>query len=132
MGIIAAIGKYREDWFLCFMGLENYPDFRPGGRLTNYLKNLTLSDRAFDYLTTYIKNAAENVEKFCNENPDVYTAQGKFAMLMQLSKTNLQQMVAAIEPLPISFSLYYFSLYHLCYFSLYHIKITQTLNLSKW
>ena len=32
-GITAAIGHYRAAWFLRFLGLEDYPTYRPGGRL---------------------------------------------------------------------------------------------------
>jgi hypothetical protein len=89
MGIVAAIGRYRADWFLCFMGLEHYPAFRAGGRLTNYLKDIELSQEAFDDLKSCIKNAAENVEKFASTYQDVYSAKGKYEMLLRLSKSNL-------------------------------------------
>lgn len=35
-GIVAAWGRYRADWFLRFVGLEDYPRYREGGRLQNY------------------------------------------------------------------------------------------------
>ena len=89
MGITAAVGRYRADWFLCFMGLENYPEFRPGGRLSHYLKNEQLSEEAFGALKTCVKNAAENVEKFADQNPDIYSAQGRYEMLLRLTKANL-------------------------------------------
>lgn len=89
MGIVAAIGCYRADWFLCFMGLENYPDFRPGGRLTNYLENQELSQSEFEELKSCIKKAAENVERFAVKNPDVYSTRGKYEMLLRLSRSNL-------------------------------------------
>lgn len=89
MGIVAATGKYKAEWFLCFMGLENYPAFRPGGRLTNYLQNYNLSKKAFNDLTTYIENAAENVEELGNKHSDIYSLQGKYEMLLKLTKTNL-------------------------------------------
>ena len=89
MGIVAAAGRYRADWFLCFMGLENYPAFRPAGRLTNYLKNIDLSAEAFNELKSCVRNAALNVEAFASKYTEVYSAQGKYEMLLQLSKTNL-------------------------------------------
>lgn len=94
MGIVAAAGKYRADWFLCFMGLENYPAFRPGGRLTNYLKNVEMSEQAFRYLLTLIKSAAENVEKIGEKYAEVYSDRGKYQMLLQLTKTNLVELAA--------------------------------------
>lgn len=94
MGIVAATGKYRADWFLCFMGLENYPAFRSEGRLTNYLKNQEISETAFNSLKTYIKNAAKNVEQFGEKHKDIYSAQGRYEMLLKLTKTNLIQLAS--------------------------------------
>ncbi len=36
MGITRAAGTYRPDWALRFLGLEDYPRYRPGGRLEHY------------------------------------------------------------------------------------------------
>lgn len=89
MGIVAALGYYRADWFLCFMGLEEYPAFRAGGRLTNYLENKELSQGQFDELKSCLKRAAENVERLGTENPDIYSPQGRYEMLLRLSQSNL-------------------------------------------
>lgn len=35
-GIVVATGEYRADWFLRFLGLESFPQYRQGGRLENY------------------------------------------------------------------------------------------------
>lgn len=94
MGIVAACGRYRADWFLCFMGLENYPDFRPGGRLTNYLKNIELSKDAFTELKTCLKNAACNVEKYVEAHPKVYSEQGKYEMFIKLTKSKLTDLAS--------------------------------------
>ncbi len=94
MGIVAAAGKYRADWFLAFMGLENFPAFRSGGRLTNYLKDLEISSESFEQLKYLVKNAAENVEKFAEEHHEVYSPQGKYEMLLRLSQTNLVKLAA--------------------------------------
>ncbi|MCF8011125.1 MAG: hypothetical protein K9L17_06610 [Clostridiales bacterium] len=90
MGIIAAAGRYRAHWFLCFMGLEDYPVFRPGGRLVNYIKNKELSAEAFEELKLYVKNAAHNMESFSEKYaPVFYKGEGKYKMLLAMSKTNL-------------------------------------------
>ena len=95
MGIVAAADKYRADWFLTFMGLEDYPAFRPGGRLTKYLKNVEISEQAFELIKTYLKQAADNLEiigeRYFNQ---VYSAQGKYEILVRLSKTNLIELAA--------------------------------------
>ncbi|MBU1055148.1 MAG: hypothetical protein KKC46_15200 [Proteobacteria bacterium] len=64
MGITAAIGHFRADWFLCFLGLENFPEYRKGGRIENYLGSPPLSDGAFKILQKLAKYAAENLEHF--------------------------------------------------------------------
>ncbi len=63
-GIVAAIGYYRADWFLRFIGLESFPDFRASGRLSNYRGQPPLSDRAFKILQALVVAAAHNLEHF--------------------------------------------------------------------
>jgi len=63
-GIVAALGHYRADWFLRFMGLEAYPAYRKGGRLENYRGKPPLSDGAFDLLKTIVYQAARTLERF--------------------------------------------------------------------
>lgn len=64
MGIVAAVGRFRADWFLRFVGLENFPEYREGGRLENYRGKPALSDGAFKILQKLVKNGAENLEEF--------------------------------------------------------------------
>lgn len=63
-GITKASGRFNKEWFLHFMGLENYPNYRKGGRLENYLGTKGLSKEAFDGLKTIIYNIADNISKF--------------------------------------------------------------------
>jgi uncharacterized protein DUF7005 len=63
-GMVAAIGRFRADWFLRFLGLEEYPRCRPEGRLPIYRGTPPLSDGAFRILQGLIKDAAENLERF--------------------------------------------------------------------
>ena len=95
MGIVAAAGRYRARWFLCFMGLENYPAFRPGGRLANYLNNRELSREAFNELKRYVKNAAQNLESLSEKYaPHIYKGKGKYKMLCALIKTNIVELAS--------------------------------------
>jgi hypothetical protein len=61
-GIIAATGYYREDWFLRFMGLESFPNYRLGARLENYRDNL--SERSLEVLKSLVFYAAKNLKTF--------------------------------------------------------------------
>ncbi|MEM8929590.1 MAG: hypothetical protein AAGE94_00345 [Acidobacteriota bacterium] len=63
-GIVAAEGCYRADWFLRFVGLESFPDYRPGGRLDLYRGDPALSDGAFRALHVLVVRAAEHLERF--------------------------------------------------------------------
>lgn len=63
-GTVAATGSFRADWFLRFLGLEDYPRYRPGGRLDIYRGNPPLSDGAFRVLHALIRSAALNLERF--------------------------------------------------------------------
>ncbi|QFS52029.1 DUF7005 family protein [Nostoc sphaeroides] len=86
-GIIAAIGYYRADWFLRFLGLESFPNYREGGRLQNYRGNPPLSDGAFEILQVLVKAAAENLQRFDTE----YT--------QKLSNTNISNFSGYLENL---------------------------------
>lgn len=63
-GIVAAEGRFRADWFLRFVGLEDYPRYRPGARLDIYRGEPPLSDGAFRILHRLVRDAAENLERF--------------------------------------------------------------------
>ncbi|SHH77418.1 DUF7005 family protein [Flavobacterium defluvii] len=64
IGIIKTIWNYNKTWMLTFMGLENYPHYREGARLENYIKEAKLSSDDFKQLITIIKNAIENIAIF--------------------------------------------------------------------
>jgi hypothetical protein len=63
-GLVAATGRFRADWFLRFVGLEEFPRYRPGGRLDLYRGKPPLSDGAFRVLQALVKSAAGNLERF--------------------------------------------------------------------
>lgn len=62
-GLTGATGRFRADWFLRFMGLEDHPRFRPGARLEIYRGDPPLSDGAFHVLQRLLIAAAENLER---------------------------------------------------------------------
>ena len=63
-GMVAAVGRFRADWFLRFLGLEDFPRLRPGGRLAIYRGKPPLSDGAFRVLQALGVDAARNLERF--------------------------------------------------------------------
>lgn len=61
-GIVAAAGEFHAKWFLHFMGLERFPEYREGGRLQNYRGQPPLSDGALRILQRLVYQAALNIE----------------------------------------------------------------------
>ncbi len=59
MGLVEALGAFRLDAFLLFMGLESHPDYRAGGRLQNYCGEL--SPGALVVLRDVVVRAAGNL-----------------------------------------------------------------------
>lgn len=64
IGIIKTIGCYDKIWMLNFMGLEEYPKYRKGARLENYVQQNRLSQQDFKQLIKIIKNAIETIAVF--------------------------------------------------------------------
>ncbi|MDJ1179256.1 hypothetical protein PJF56_10305 [Roseofilum sp. BLCC_M91] len=98
-GIVAGTGgKYRADWFLRFLGLENFPDYRVGGRLENYRGNPALSEGAFKVLQSLVKDAAENLERFhLNHVEALSTPAGQGRLLIALSELTLEEIVISVN-----------------------------------
>ena len=95
MGIVAAIGHFRADWFLRFAGLENYPRYRPGGRLENYRGDPPLSERAFQILQKLARRAAINLETFDRQYRDgLNEIHGKTAILPALTRLTIEEMAS--------------------------------------
>jgi hypothetical protein len=88
MGIIEAFGEYRADLFLRFVGLENYPEYRQGGRLQNYLpKDRQATAQEFKEMQDAAYSAANSLETFLTKNPEyIKNDTGKLALLDKLAK----------------------------------------------
>jgi len=66
IGITKVLGCFNKDWFLHFIGLENYPKYRKGGRLENYQGRNKLSAESFEGLKRIVKNIADTIFEFDN------------------------------------------------------------------
>ncbi len=99
LGIVAAAGGFRADWFLRFLGLEDFPRCRPDGRLANYRGDPPLSEPAFRVLQALVKSAAEHLEA-----ADFSRACGSWGMeeraraLWALAMSSLEEMAAEDGP----------------------------------
>lgn len=95
MGLVVAVGRFRADWFLRFMGLERFPHYREGGRLQNYRGKPPLSQGAFELLQTLVHRAAENLERFDTRRTlDLSTPQKKAWLLWAFSQLTLEELAA--------------------------------------
>ena len=63
-GVTAAVGTFRDDWFLHFMGLESPDGYRDGGRLENYRGTPPLGEGAFRVLQRVVRLAAHRLAAF--------------------------------------------------------------------
>ncbi len=63
-GLFGATGSFRAADFLLFMGLEDFPTYRPGGRFENYHKELTADPEAASAVARLLVDAARNLETF--------------------------------------------------------------------
>lgn len=82
VGICASYGRYNPEWFLKFIGLEEYPNYRKGARLENYLGNPKLSKEAFEVLKKVIYKAVNNIHKFDSQiNNRTHKTNKKIALI---------------------------------------------------
>ena len=106
MGITAAAGQYRSDWFLRFMGLESFPAYRKSGRLQNYRGQPPLSDGAFGVLRALVKDVAENLQ---HVSDDLGFLPGgpeeRAGMLLALCGFRLEELAAPDAPAVVSASI---------------------------
>lgn len=65
-GIMCAIGEFKAEWFLVGMGIDKYPAEQEVGRFPVYTS--TLSDGAADTMKKIIIKAANNVEKWSQQD----------------------------------------------------------------
>jgi len=92
MGIIEAFGEYRRELFLRFMGLENYPEYRWGGRLQNYRpRDREMPEEEFAEFRRAAYEASGELEKHIRENSKyLRDAKGKLELLSRLAEIDGQ------------------------------------------
>ncbi len=98
IGVCKTIGRYNKDWMLTFMGLEEYPKYRKGARLENYLGNDDISPENFEKLTEVIKNAIENIALFDAELGGITSDNDQMCRIDTLCETNLLSIASENGP----------------------------------
>lgn len=92
-GLVGAVGRFRADWFLRFMGLEAPSAYRPGGRLESYRGSPPLSKHALAVLQALVRSAALNLEQADRRLRSVPAAEPSMPlMLLALASFTLEEL----------------------------------------
>lgn len=94
MGISSVLPQFNAQWFLRFIGLDQYPMLRKGGRIKNYLGKPPLSEKAFKVLQIIVKQAAENIERFDRKLGKSIDHQDRRYRMISLCNLNLTEMAS--------------------------------------
>lgn len=94
IGIVKTIGHYNKSWMLLFMGLEEYPKYRQGARLENYLLDNKLSQEDFKQLIKIIKIAIENISIFDETHGKLQSKIDQMYRIDALCETSLEELAA--------------------------------------
>ena len=92
-GITAALGYFRADWFLRFMGLENFPEYIPASRIEHYCNDANLSAGAFKGLLAMTIRAAlnlEQIDKNCRQQ--LNSARNRAFLVIHLASYTLDKL----------------------------------------
>jgi hypothetical protein len=102
VGVASAAGSLRPDWLLRFLGLEEAPRFRSGGRLEIYRVNpphSPLSDPAFAVLQRLAVAAIANLAGFDDRHrPALSTPLDRGLLITALATLRLDDLAAATGP----------------------------------
>lgn len=94
MGICSVLPQFNAQWFLRFIGLDQYPMLRKDGRIKNYLGNPPISEKAFKLLQIIVKQAAENIERFDRKLGKSVDDQDRRCRMISLCNLNLTEMAS--------------------------------------
>ena len=92
IGIVKTIGKYNKSWMFMFMGLENYPKYRQGARLENYVPDDKLSKDDFIKLVEIVKMAIENISIFDESAGKLQSNIDQICRIDALCETSLEEL----------------------------------------
>jgi hypothetical protein len=99
VGIGSAVGRLEPDWLLRFLGLEDFPSYRPTGRLQVYRGTPPLSDGAFAVLQKLVQAAAANLGRFdANRQPALGTPRDRALLIAALASLRLEDLAAPGAP----------------------------------
>ncbi|MBL4605178.1 MAG: hypothetical protein JKY02_05835 [Flavobacteriaceae bacterium] len=95
-GITKVLGQFNKEWLLHFMGLENYPDYRKGGRLENYQGQKKLSKEVFEGLKEIVKKVSNTIFEFDNMLGVIKSSTDKLNRIKSICEVDLITMASSI------------------------------------
>ncbi|MFY7672164.1 DUF7005 family protein [Tenacibaculum sp. MEBiC06402] len=90
-GIVSTLQKFDKNWMLNFLGLENYPKYREGGRFQNYLSD-ALSATAANHLQYITVRAIDSIAKFDENLGELTSTNDYVSRIKSLCETDLLTM----------------------------------------
>ncbi len=93
-GLVHAIGRYRADWALRFLGLEDFPAYRRGARLEYYRGDPPLGAGAFRILQRLVKRAAHNLESFDRTQASTSRPASRLRTVVALTRLTVEDLAA--------------------------------------
>lgn len=95
LGLIRTFESYQGDLARRFLGLEDHPHYREGGRLENYRGDPPLSDDAFLVLQRLVADAIGNLELTAAENSHLLASlQGLARLIHGLANLTLEELAS--------------------------------------
>ena len=99
VGLMHAFGSYPEPLALRFFGLENYPDYRQGGRLESYCGDPPLSEPAVAVLRRLVFRTVHAIGSLARRNPQrLRGASGIARLALTLAELTLEELASPEMP----------------------------------
>lgn len=97
-GISKVLGQFNKNWFLHFMGLEDYPKYRVGARLQNYQAPVQLSKEAFDGLKVLVRNISDTISGFDKRLGKITTSDDHLNRIKSICEVDMITMASKNGP----------------------------------
>jgi anti-sigma regulatory factor (Ser/Thr protein kinase) len=92
VGLLHARGKYEVDLALRFFGLEDFPQYRQGGRLESYLGTPPLSEKATEVLRSLVYRTVHNLGDYLSAHPEARNGLPRARLVLALATLNLEEL----------------------------------------
>ena len=95
MGISKVLGRFNSKWFLKFLGLEDYPIYRQGGRLENYIPEEWMYSEEFEIISKVTYEASLCLHNFDKTLGRHKSSSDRKARLLSICSIDLLTMASA-------------------------------------